>query len=145
MLGRNIIGGACLISILLTTQVAAQMQPGAPPRALPQKPRPPAPPPAASPFCMFESKEYSIGAVLCLSSQMAQVCTAPDTEHSHSWWSSGPQPLCSAVPSTGAPPLTHAPAGATQESARPSILPEAVPKSVEPPFPAEPSIPKTKP
>lgn len=137
MLGRNIIGGLCLSLMLLTTQVAAQMQPPAP---LPQRPRPPAPAPSPSPYCLFESKEYSIGAVLCVSSQMSQVCTAPDTEHNHPWWSSGPQPLCSAASSTGAPaqpPLTYAPAGATPESARPSILPETVPP--------EPSISKTKP
>jgi hypothetical protein len=87
------------LSVLLSTQGAAQTQPQPqrPPGALPQRTarRPTAPAPAAAPYCMFESKEYSIGAVLCVSSHMSQVCTAPDTEHNHSWWSSGPQPLCS--------------------------------------------------
>jgi hypothetical protein len=114
----EIVGFVCLILVFSATQAAAQTQP---PPAQPQRtaPRPPAPAAAAagSPYCLFESKEYSIGAVLCASSQMSQVCTAPDTEHSRSWWSSGPQSLCA-----GAAP-THAPA-------QPSILTQpSIPKS----------------
>jgi hypothetical protein len=139
------IGGVCL-SLLLTTQVAAQTQPQPqrPPGALPQRPAPrppaPAPAPATSADCMFESKEYSIGAVLCVSSHMSQVCTAPDTEHSHSWWSSGPQPLCSSAAfSAESPSLTYAP------KSTPSPLPsEAAPKSTPPSFPSEPT-PKSAP
>jgi hypothetical protein len=140
------IGGVCLSLMLFTTQVAAQTQPQPqrPPGPLPQKtaPRPPAPPPApaTSAYCMFESKEYSIGAVLCVSNHMSQVCTAPDTEHSHSWWSSGPQPLCSsAALSAESPSLTYAP------KSTPSPLPsEATPKSTLPSFPSEPT-PKSAP
>src|SRR6478672_1645234 len=96
---KDIVGSVCASLLFLTTQGAAQQPPGAPPEraapAPPQKttPRPP-PTPAGSPYCMFEGKEYSIGAVLCVSSQMSQVCTATDTEHSRPWWSSGQQSLC---------------------------------------------------
>jgi hypothetical protein len=90
---KEIVGCLCLILVFSATQGAAQTQPpGAPPQRT--APRPPAPAPAVSPYCLFEGKEYSIGAVLCVSSQMSQVCTATDTEHSRPWWSSGPQSLC---------------------------------------------------
>src|SRR4249920_2630732 len=98
---KHIIGGVCAILLLLPTQGAAQQPSAAPPQRTPQvpaqktAPRPPTPP-ATSPYCTFESKEYSIGAVLCVSSQMSQVCTASDGEHSRPWWSSGPQTLCAA-------------------------------------------------
>jgi hypothetical protein len=138
------IGGVCL-SLLLSTQVAAQTQPQRPPAAPPQRtappaPRPPAPAPQASPYCMFEGKEYSIGAVLCVSSHMSQVCTAPDTEHNHSWWSSGPQPLCSSAAfSKESPSLTYSP------KSTPSPLPsEGTPKNSPPSFPAE-ATPKSTP
>jgi hypothetical protein len=142
MMRRRIIGCVCLSLMLLTTQAAAQMQPGAPPQrprppAAAPGPRPPAPAPAASTYCMFEGKEYSIGAVLCISGHMSQVCSAPDTEHSHSWWSSGPQPLCSAAAfPTESSPITRA---------LPSLPAKPTPESAQPSLPAEPSIPKTAP
>jgi len=147
------------LSLLLTTQVAAQTQPQPqrPPGALPQRPAPPAPrPPAPAPapapqpssYCMFEGKEYSIGAVLCVSSQMSQVCTAPNTEHNHSWWSSGPQPLCSSTAfSNESPSLTYSPnstpsplpSEATPKNSPPSFPDEATPKSTPPSFQSEPT------
>src|SRR4029079_4282036 len=149
------IGGVCLSLILFTTPTLAQTQPQPqrPPGALPQKtpPRPPATAPATSPYCMFESKEYSVGAVLCVSNHMSQVCTASDAEHTRSWWSSGPQPLCSsaAFPPRSTPsPITPE---ATPKSALPSLPSEATPKSAPPSFPSEPnkkstpSLPQTEP
>src|SRR3974377_656248 len=73
--------------------------PSAPPQRTappPSAPSPATPPPAAF-YCQFEGKEYSIGAVLCVSSQMSQVCSASDGEHARPWWSSGPQSLCAAA------------------------------------------------
>jgi hypothetical protein len=121
----------CLILVFLATPGAAQTQP---PSAPPQRtaPHPPAPPPATPPpaafYCLFEGKEYSIGAVLCVSSQMSQVCSASDSEHARAWWSSGPQSLCAA--SSAARAAVDAPyARAPGQS----------------PIPAQPSIPKNTP
>ncbi len=153
MLGRTIIGGVCLsLMLLTTTQVAAQTQP--PPQspgALPQRPRPPAPAPTVSPYCMLESKEYSLGAVLCVSSQMSEVCTAPDSEHSHSWWSSGPQPLCSSATSAHTPATaesTEAPPARARSSppaqpTMPNLVQPTIP--AQPPNEPEPAFPKTQP
>jgi hypothetical protein len=149
-------GGVCLSLMLLTTQALAQTQPQPqkPPGAAPQRtaPRPPspAPAPATSAYCMFESKEYSIGAVLCVSSQLSQVCTAPDTEHSHSWWSNGPQPLCSSAAfSAKSPSLTYAPktlpSEAAPRSTPPSFPSEPTPKSAPPPPAENPATPDKEP
>jgi hypothetical protein len=123
---KDIIGGVGLILMLLTTQGAAQTER---PPALPQRapPRPPAPAAATSPYCIFESKEYSIGAVLCVSSLMSQVCSASDNEHSRPWWSSGQQQLCAETAPAHAPvePPARAP--------------------VQPSIPAQPPIPKSQP
>jgi hypothetical protein len=124
--------GSCLISVLLATQVAAQTQPPSP---LPQKPapHPPTPPPTTPPpaafYCQFEGKEYSIGAVLCVSSQMSQACSASDSEHPRPWWSSGPQSLCAA----------SSPAHAAVEA------PYARTPVQQPSIPTQPSIPKNTP
>jgi hypothetical protein len=126
---KEIVG--CLILVFLATQAAAQTQP---PSAPPQRtaPHPPAPPSATPPppalYCLFEGKEYSIGAVLCVSSHMSQVCSAPDGEHTRPWWSSGPQSLCAAA----------SPARAAVEAPYARV-------PVQPPLPAEPSIPKNAP
>jgi hypothetical protein len=119
--------GSCLILVFLATQVAAQTQPPSP---LPQKtaPHPPTPPPAAF-YCQFEGKEYSIGAVLCVSSQMSQVCSASHSEHPRPWWSSGPQSLCAA----------SLPAHAAVET------PYARTPVRQPSIPTQPSIPKSAP
>jgi len=121
----------CLISVFLATPGAAQtQQPSAPP-APPQRtaPHPPAPPPATPPpaafYCLFEGKEYSIGAVLCVSSQMSQVCSASDSEHARAWWSSGPQSLCAA--------------------SSPTRAAADAPRAPQPAIPAQPSIPKNTP
>ena len=108
---KDIIGGVCVALLCLTTQGAAQQPSGAPPQrtpAAPPKTAPRTPPtPAGSPYCMFEGKEFSIGAVLCVSSQMSQVCSATDTEHNRPWWSSGRQALCAAArPSLPTPVLS---------------------------------------
>jgi hypothetical protein len=126
---KGIIGGVCVSLLFLTTQGAAQQPSGAPPEraaAAPQKTAPrPLPTPAGSPYCMFEGKEFSIGAVLCVSSQMSQHCSATDTEHSRPWWSSGPQSLCAA---------------ARPDSA--VARPEPADARPEPPSPTLPSIPR---
>jgi hypothetical protein len=94
---KEIVG--CLILVLLATQGAAQTQPPSPSpqrTAHPPVPPPATPSPAPSLYCLFEAKEYSIGAVLCVS-RMSQVCSASDNEHARPWWSSGPQSLCAAA------------------------------------------------
>jgi hypothetical protein len=134
---KEIVG--CLILVLLATHGAAQTQP---PSAPAQKtaPHPPGPPPAApsppaSLYCMFEGKEYSIGAVVCVSSQMSQVCSASDSEHARPWWSSGPQSLCA----------TASPARAAVEAPYARIT--APPSSPAQPsaIPAQPAMPKNGP
>jgi hypothetical protein len=110
---KHFIGSMCAALLFLTTQGAAQQIPGALPERTaptpPQKkpPRPPPPTPTGSPYCVFDGKEFSIGAVLCVSSEMSQVCTAADDEHSRPWWSSGPQSNCTiARPQPPAPSST---------------------------------------
>src|SRR6476620_7664314 len=134
---KDIIGRVCVALLCLTTQGAAQQPSGAPPEraaaAPPQKtaPRPP-PTPAGSPYCMFEGKEFSIGAVLCVSSQMSQVCTATDTEHSRPSWSSGRQALCAAARPDSANARPEAPA---HVPAPPSIPNANFPKTEIPDLP----------
>jgi hypothetical protein len=111
--------------LLLATEAAAQTQPPSP---IPQKaaPRPPAPSPATPAteafYCLFDGKEYSIGAAMCISSQLSQFCKASDSEHARPWWFSGQEARCAATSparaavegSTGAPPpaFSSAPKGA---------------------------------
>jgi hypothetical protein len=44
--------------------------------------------------CLYEGKEYSIGAVLCISGQLSILCAPPDDNHPSSRWNPGQQPLC---------------------------------------------------
>ena len=137
---KDIIGGVCVALLCLTTQGAAQQPSGAPPErtpAAPPKTAPRTPPtPAGSPYCMFEGKEFSIGAVLCVSSQMSQVCSATDTEHNRPWWSSGRQALCAAARPESADARPQSPA---HSPASPSIPDADFPKTEIP------DLPKTEP
>lgn len=142
---RKDIAGVCatlLLVMLLTTQGAAQQPPGAPPErtapAPPQKTPRPSPPSAGSPYCMFDGKEYSIGAVLCVSRQMSQVCTATDERHNRPWWSSGQQLLCGIASPKPAEALAAPPA---RSPALPSMPNPDLPKEAPAPSSAVPSPP----
>jgi len=123
---KDIVAGVCAALLLLTTQGAAQQPPAAPSeRTPPQKttprPSPPSPPSAGSPYCMFGGKEYSIGAVLCVSTQMSQVCTTTDAQHSRPWWSSGQQSFCGIVSSKPAEALVEPPARSPALPSMPNV------------------------
>jgi hypothetical protein len=125
---KEIVGS--LILVFLATHGAAQTQPpSAPPqRTAPHPAAPSATPPTAAFYCLFEGKEYSLGALLCVARMLSQSCKASDSEHPRPWWSSDVDPHCAAVSS--APATVEAPyAGAP----------------VRPPLPAQPSIPKDTP
>jgi len=69
--------------------------------------------------CIYESKEYSVGANLCISSQVMQVCQPPDDNHAANWWQAIPPPpqpgLCG---SAASPPtnISSAPPGVPPSS-----------------------------
>jgi hypothetical protein len=149
---RKDIAGVCatlLLLMLLTTQGAAQQPPGAPPErttpAPPQKTPRPSPPSAGSPYCMFDGKEYSIGAVLCVSRQMSQVCTATDEQHNRPWWSSGQQLLCGIANPKPAEALVAPPARspALPSMPNPDLPKEAPAPSLAVPSPPDADLPKS--
>jgi hypothetical protein len=106
---------ACLMLVLVTTQGIAQTQPPVPSPSGPTRPvqRPPAPAPGVATGCIYANMQYSLGAAMCLSAQLWQLCTTPDSTHS-AQWIAVPQPLCSGAapapsPSKGDIPLRSQP------------------------------------
>jgi hypothetical protein len=76
-----------------------------PQKTLPQPlPRQSGPTSAETWFCLFEDKRFSIGAGVCVSNQLLQVCAAPDKDHSNTWWWAHPEPLCNSGANPGLPP-----------------------------------------
>ena len=60
----------------------------------PAQHRVPSQPATAPTACYLAGQAYSVGATMCLSAGMWQVCQAPDEKHVGGWWAQGAQPLC---------------------------------------------------
>src|SRR5262245_27492080 len=69
------------------TQAERPSQLRSPPAAT-SRSKPPASPPSINEVaaCLYESKEYSVGANVCISGQLAQVCQPPNNDHPSTYW-----------------------------------------------------------
>src|SRR4051794_14536433 len=98
MIIRLLVMCAGLLAILVTPAEAQPNGPASPrparPATAPARVQPPAPAPGPAPLCMYDGKQYTLGAAICISSQIWQYCNPPDATHAFVYWQPLPQPLC---------------------------------------------------
>jgi hypothetical protein len=91
---RAVVWLTALFLMLLSAQGVEAQSPAATTPSVPRAPRPAATAPVVS-ECLYQGQKFTIGSAMCLSSQLWQVCFAPDAAHSAAWWFADKQPLCS--------------------------------------------------